>query len=246
VVCWRSEVQDATAKQFAIDFYECLNEQDVEHRDYAKAFRQAVARMGRGGGETRAGGKHLLRGAVDYVCLLSEGGDEFPLTGRIVGLEDSDDSERRNMRDPTHKDDWSALAGQQELLVLKCLGFDTSPIETRRGCDDRGFIQAAVLQSWGVRNYTHLWGGHGEAACRARQAPHTKVKNAIACLDKAIDFRQEDMKKHAQTRRCRGQCPESAHCRDCRCRSVHEFMRNLMRESKEAMESYLSAAMDLS
>ena len=248
VVCWRSEVQDATAKHFVICFYQCLDQQDVAHRDYALAFKQAVARMKSGEGATRAGAKHLAAGAVDYVCFLSESGDQFPPTGRILGLEDSDSSgnnDRRNMRVPTGKEDWSALAGQQELRVLTCLGFDTSPMSTGQGCDDRGFIRPAVLQLWGVRNYTHLWGGHGEVARRARHAPHAKVTDAIACLDKAINFRQEDMKKHAQTRRCRGQCPASAGCRDCRSRGAHEFMRNLMCESKEAMESHVSGAMDL-
>jgi hypothetical protein len=88
------------------------------------------------------------------------------------------------------------------------------------------------------------WAWRGRLQGKA-SAPH-EGQNAIACLDKAIDFRQEDRKKHAQTRRCRGQCPESANFRDCRCRSVHEFMHNLMRERKEAMESFLSAAMDMS
>ena len=36
------------------------------------------------------------------------------------------------------------------------------------------------------------------------------------CLDKAIDLRQEDMKRHEQARRYPGQCPKSASCRDCR------------------------------
>ena len=236
----------ATANKFAIYFYKSLDQQDASQRDYALAFRHAVARMASDEGATRGPLKHLAAGAVDYVCFLSEGGDQFPPTGRILGLEGSDNSDRRNLRDPTHKEDWSALAGQQELRVLTCLGYDTSPMRTGQGCDERGFVQPAVLQLWGVHNYTHLWGGHGEVARRAGQVPHAKVREAIACLDKAINFRQEDMKKHVRTRRCRGQCPKEANCRDCRSRGAHEFMRNLMHESKEAMESSLSAAMDMS
>ena len=44
-----------------------------------------------GGGATRAAQKHLAVGAVDYVRLLSEHGDEFPDTGHIrQGEEESD------------------------------------------------------------------------------------------------------------------------------------------------------------
>jgi CHAT domain-containing protein len=82
VVCWRSEVQDTTAKTFAVDFYSCLNQQE-QGQDYRRAFEQAVARMDSGGGAARAPQKHLARGAVDYVCLLSKDGDEFPDTGHI-------------------------------------------------------------------------------------------------------------------------------------------------------------------
>jgi hypothetical protein len=48
VVCWRSVVQDTTAKSFALDFYASLKDQG-QARDYKFAFQQAV-RMS-GGGE---------------------------------------------------------------------------------------------------------------------------------------------------------------------------------------------------
>jgi GTPase SAR1 family protein len=82
VVCWRSEVQDMTAKRFALDFYAGLNQQE-QGQDYGRAFEQAVGRMDSGGGAARVPKKHLAAGAVDYVCLLSESGDRFPDTGHI-------------------------------------------------------------------------------------------------------------------------------------------------------------------
>jgi hypothetical protein len=80
VVCWHSEVQDMTAKRFALDFHASLNQQE-QGQDYGRAFEQAVARMDSGGGAARAPAKHLAAGAVDYVCLISEIDDRFPDTG---------------------------------------------------------------------------------------------------------------------------------------------------------------------
>jgi hypothetical protein len=48
--------------------------------------------MGSGGGAARAPLKHLAAGAVDYVCLLSQDGDEFPDTGYIGGECDDEES----------------------------------------------------------------------------------------------------------------------------------------------------------
>jgi hypothetical protein len=81
VVCWRSKVQDITAKRFALDFYGSLKQQE-QGQDYGRAFEQAVARMDSGGGAARVPQKHLAADAVDYVCLLSESGDRYPDTGR--------------------------------------------------------------------------------------------------------------------------------------------------------------------
>ena len=82
VVCWRSKVQDNTAREFVLQFYKSLQEQEAG-RDYKLAFQHAVGRMVSEGGVARARVKHLALGAVDYVCLLSEDGDEFPDTGFI-------------------------------------------------------------------------------------------------------------------------------------------------------------------
>ena len=51
VICWRSEVEDTTATNFALDFYTCLDQQDpLQATDYTFAFEQAVARMTSMGG----------------------------------------------------------------------------------------------------------------------------------------------------------------------------------------------------
>jgi hypothetical protein len=83
VVCWRSEVQDVTAKRFALDFYASLKDQG-QARDYKLAFLQAVVRMSEKNhlGKCKSK-KYLHADAVDYVCLLSQDGDEFPDTGHI-------------------------------------------------------------------------------------------------------------------------------------------------------------------
>jgi hypothetical protein len=55
VVCWRSEVDDTTATEFAVNFFTALDQSDVtKDMDYKHAFEQAVARMGSGGGAARA------------------------------------------------------------------------------------------------------------------------------------------------------------------------------------------------
>ena len=81
--------------------------------------------------------KHLAAGAVDYVCLLSERGDEFPDTGHIRQGEEESDS--RNFLPPKDKGHFGALAGQQELLALNHLGFDTGPMLSGQGLNDAGF-----------------------------------------------------------------------------------------------------------
>jgi hypothetical protein len=241
VVCWRSEVQDMTAKRFALDFYASLNQQE-QGQDYGRAFEQAVARMDSGGGAARIPQKHLAAGAVDYVCLLSESGDRFPDTGHIRQGQDFD-SDSRQFGPPKDKEHWAALAGQQELLALGQLGFDTSPMQKGNGLDDAGFAKPQVMwQLWGVANYTHLWGRDGKAVHAAAAAHPTKRQHALACLEKAVNFRREDMKKHARTRRCKGECPESRNCRDCKMRDSHEFMLRLMCESGDAMKALQAGA----
>jgi len=208
VVCWRSEVDDNTAREFALEFYRSIDQQDrAQATDFKRAFRQAVARMGIGGGSARAAMKHLARGAVDYVCLLSEDGDEFPSTGRIRGLSEEEECDTRNMRPPQHKEDWSALAGQQELLALEQLGFDVKDVRDRSGLDDRGFIKHDVLRQWGVCNYSCMWGRDGRVVQEAEAVilvakPHwaAKVQHAITFLGKALEHRKEDLKKNEQKR----------------------------------------------
>ena len=92
VVCWRSEVYDSSASAFTRDFYASFE----ENKNYKISFRQASARFGSGedaetnlhtkrpmltGLQSRV--KYLHPNAVDYVCLLSKDGDEFPNTGHI-------------------------------------------------------------------------------------------------------------------------------------------------------------------
>jgi hypothetical protein len=238
VVCWRSEVQDDTAREFALQFYASLNEQDpTRPRDYKRAFQHAVARIGSGGGAARAKAKHLAVGAVDYVCLLSESGDERPDTGHIRQGQESD-SDSRQFGPPKDKEHWAALAGQQELLMLRELGFDTSRMQPGQGLDERGFATPqAMWQAWGVSNYTQMWGRDGKAVGKAAVAPSAKRQRAVGILEKAIQFRKEDMKKHARTRRCKGACPESKNCQDCRLRASHEHMLTLMCASKDAIQA---------
>ena len=87
VVCWRSEVEDGTASQFALDFYESLNQQHPSHvKDYACIFRHAIFRMRPYEGDTRAPQRHFSAGAVNCVCLLSQNGDACPNSGRHLDL----------------------------------------------------------------------------------------------------------------------------------------------------------------
>ena len=230
VVCWRSEVEDGTANQFARDFYFSLE----QHTDYARAFAHAVARMRSGAGDTRAPQKHLAAGAVDYVCLLSRDGDVFPNTGRIRDLHQGEGDDRK-MCLPTSKEDWPALAGQQELAILKALGFDTSPIHNGQGLNDRGMATHNVMQLWGVEYYSQLWGSNGKSVLAAASVLAAKRTQAVNSLTKALEFRNEDMKRHARNRRCRGMCPAVSNCRDCKSRENHEFMFRLLGESKDAM-----------
>ena len=130
------------------------------------------------------------------------------------------------------------MAGQQELLVLNQLGFETGPMQSGQGLNQRGFAEAELMwKLWGVCNYTHLWGRDGKAVQAAAAAPLAKRQNALACLHKAVNFRQEDLKKHCRNRKCRGECPESRNCWDCKMRVSHEFMQLLMRESGDAIHA---------
>ena len=63
-----------------------------------------------------------------------------------------------------------------------------------------------------------------------------KVRHAVTCLNKAMEYRKEDMKKHARNRGCRGECPAARNCRDCRSRDAHAFMLTLMDEALAALQ----------
>ena len=71
VVCWRSEVQDTTAKKFAVDVSSCLNQQE-QGQDYGRAFGQAVARMDSGGGAARAPTSEASCSWCSGLCALAE------------------------------------------------------------------------------------------------------------------------------------------------------------------------------
>jgi GTPase SAR1 family protein len=88
VVCWRSAVEDIAARNFALEFYASLKEQDPSQAmDYKRAFRHAAARIRLHGGAVRGRGgakcKYLAKGAVNYVGFLSKDGNEFPDTGQV-------------------------------------------------------------------------------------------------------------------------------------------------------------------
>ena len=93
-----------------------------------------------------------------------------------------------------------------------------------------------MLESWGVSRYTDLWGKDGKVVrAAAKVTTSTKTNHAFDCLEKTLNFRKEDMKRHARNRRCRGVCAESATCTDCDTRRKHEFIHNLLVESKEGL-----------
>ena len=99
VVCWRSEVQDTTATQFALNFYKSLDKIHPGNNrpiwNYKQAFHEACAGMDSRMDSRMDSGRaarglvcykedpHFHPDAMDYVCLLSEDVDEFPKTGHI-------------------------------------------------------------------------------------------------------------------------------------------------------------------
>lgn len=85
VVCWRSDVRDETPTNFFHQFYMALDSQVSHLRmkyayDYQHAFQQEVSRMGsyNNNANYRKLAKHMSDRALDFVCLLSKDGDEFP------------------------------------------------------------------------------------------------------------------------------------------------------------------------
>ena len=193
-----------TARKFALDFYGSLNQQ-VQGRDYARAFQQAVARMASGGGAARIRMKHLAAGAVDYVCLLSEHGDEFPDTGHIRQGQESDE-DSRNWRPPNKDTDFAAHAGQAEKSVLHRLNFNLllngKEIGGSHGLDRKGFLTQEALQAIGIGNYARLWRTSGKVVEEARKmlrrekssaAAREQVRLARSDLELSIFYRQLDI-----------------------------------------------------
>jgi hypothetical protein len=88
VVCWRSEVLDITAMRFSEAFYKALDCQGDNSRDYKRAFEQAVQpvrmRSSESSGSERKPAKHQVRGAVDFICLLSDDGNVFPEPPKVA------------------------------------------------------------------------------------------------------------------------------------------------------------------
>ena len=218
VVCWRSEVRDVTAMKFSEAFYKALDRQSDGRRDYRRAFEQAEARLSRqGAGDANSGSserkpaKHLAKGAVDFVCLLSKDGrDLFPDTGFIRS---DDDESTRNWRVPgtladgTKVDpatDYAALAGKAERECMELLGFPMTlpgkrePIKVGDGIERNGFIKdQRVLRMWGVTSYTSgVWGRGNKAIQNARGKSPDQIRNAIEKLEEVEQHRKEDMRKH--------------------------------------------------
>jgi len=75
---------------------------------------------------------HVAVGAVDYVCLLSESGDERPVTGRA-------------RRVTATAEGWASQG--QGALMLHELGFDTSRMQPGQGLDERGHVLTLMCAS---------------------------------------------------------------------------------------------------
>ena len=184
--------------------------------------------------------------------------------------EDEDDQDLRNWRPPTHQHDHGAHAGQHERAALQSLGFQMQlrgkDIAVGNGINaQNGFLDRAVIVQWGVRSYADLWGEHGAGATRARAVVtaaqgRAKVAAASQSLSESLRHREEDMKRYARKRGCRGQCPtdrccsacaaairprykcfqcKSLNCRDCVAKGQHEHMAELVRETKLALDGLL-------
>jgi hypothetical protein len=68
---------------------------------------------------------------------------------------------------------------------------------------------------------------------------------AMGCASLPEESRQLSEGGHEEARakgRCKGECPESRNCRDCKLRDTHEFMLRLMCESGDAMKAMQAGA----
>ena len=59
-----------------------------------------------------------------------------------------------------------------------------------------------------------MWGLNGKVVQAQATAAAAQVRNALACLQKVLEYRNDDIKKHARDRRCGGECPPERNCRD--------------------------------
>jgi len=92
---------------------------------------------------------------------------------------------------------------------------------------------------WDVDGYPQLWGSDGKSVQKARSALAARRTHAIQCLTTALEFRKEDIKKHARDpKSCKGP-PNCAipKCKNCKSRCNHAFMFRLLDESRIAMSA---------
>ena len=193
-----------------------------------------------------------------------------------TGTTEEEDEVIRNWRPPqktkdhSAEEDHSAHAGKHERAVLTELGFimklEGRDIKVGNGIDDKGFLDSKVLQLWGVKNYTHLWGNDvdnkGKVVEKAREMSRrnqrVKLEKCVEELDKALSRRQKDMKGYATRRKCRGMCKKVVcsecqraprprwncwkckSCRDCVMKEQHEHVEKLIRESRDTIQGLVA------
>jgi hypothetical protein len=165
VVCWRSEVNDETAIEFAKHFYTALTQDSTNYR---RAFKMAWAFIR---------SPHLCWLSKDKDIVADDDDEDDSPDEDIVpsGNEDMGDEIKRNWREPgvladgTRVDaatDYAAHAGQAERKCMELLGFPmtlpgkSEPIKVGEGIYSNGFINDPdVLKMWGVASYTSgVWG----------------------------------------------------------------------------------------
>ena len=87
--------------------------------------------------------------------------------------EEAEEEPTRNWRPPRGDNDHGALAGEHERAALAALGFGMKlrgkDIAVENGIQRNGFLEAGVLERWGVKNYPAIWGSSGKAVEKARE-----------------------------------------------------------------------------
>lgn len=179
----------------------------------------------------------------------------------------TDEAPTRNWKLPKGKDDYGALAGKHEKLALSALEFNMKfcgkDLKVGNGIQANGFLENCVFKQWGVWNYLELWGASGKAVEKARQLLEkhqiTKLVDAAKSLKAALLQRNEDMKKNAAKRKCKGSCSTNVlcsackgarkrtrcsacqhlNCQACLAREQHVHVYTLISESQRAIEELL-------